>query len=436
MQDAAATTIKVSVVVPVYNKEPFLEQCLDSILSQTLKDIEVICVDDGSTDASWDILQRHAAQDSRLSLYQQENRYAGVARNLGKSVAKGKYLVFWDSDDYFAPQALELMYEQCEQDEADICFCAGRMRYDDLGYDIPTGSYVRVKHLPETIPFSRKTAPESVLSVTVEAPWNKMFRREFVEQTGLDFQPIRNGNDVYFVVNAMCLAERITVVRKALIYYRRSQKTGLMATLATAPLTALQAWVDAAENLRKLDAFPERSFANKATDSVIHLLHNMTTWDAFKQGMEFLQGGALDKLAIFERDEDFYYHDWYNDFVKHLRSDTPEEFLAYFSNLSYTQHIRVVAMRRHEKELARKEAKKLRAANTKLTKQAEELEERIADLEAQLEKQRDMSEAALERLAQKERAVQDLKESNSFKVGRAVTAAPRAMKRFTKGKKK
>ena len=90
--------IKVSVIVPVYNGEKYLEQCLDSICNQTLQEIEIICVDDGSTDSSWDILNRYKDQDDRIQLYRQQNLYAGVARNTGKSHATGEYLVFWETE--------------------------------------------------------------------------------------------------------------------------------------------------------------------------------------------------------------------------------------------------------------------------------------------------------------------------------------------------
>lgn len=99
--------IKVSVIVPVYNGEKHLEECLDSICNQTLKEIEIICVDDGSTDSSWEILNRYKERDDRIQLYRQQNLYAGAARNTGKAHASGEYLVFWDCDDFFHLEALE-----------------------------------------------------------------------------------------------------------------------------------------------------------------------------------------------------------------------------------------------------------------------------------------------------------------------------------------
>ena len=92
---------KVSVIIPVYNTEPYLRQCLDSVVNQTLLDIEIICVDDGSTDTSPEILREYAASDSRIRIFTQPHADAGVARNLGLRHASGKYLSFLDADDFF-----------------------------------------------------------------------------------------------------------------------------------------------------------------------------------------------------------------------------------------------------------------------------------------------------------------------------------------------
>lgn len=115
--------IKVSVVMPVYNAENYLFDSLGNVLKQTLKDIEVICVDDGSTDRSAEIIEDYASRDFRLSLIRQKNQYAGAARNAGLAKCRGKYVVFWDADDRFALDALEKLYTKAEADEADLCVC-------------------------------------------------------------------------------------------------------------------------------------------------------------------------------------------------------------------------------------------------------------------------------------------------------------------------
>lgn len=329
--------VKVSVIIPVYNGETYLRQCLDSVCGQTLKEIEIICVDDGSTDSSYHILEEYQAKDKRFKLFKQQNLYAGAARNLGKENAEGEYLVFWDCDDFFELTALEKMYRRITKTNADICVCGGKRYYEDQKKIYPWPDYMNKSRIPDTEVFNRKTNEKYILNFTNEAAWNKMYRRSFVEEKGIDFQAIRNGNDVYFTVNAMCLAERITCLQEPLVYYRKNQGTSLVGTLSKSAKTPFQAWIDAAENLQKLDAFPEQSFVNKFCDTMIYLLRNIRNSQAFYDAVVFLKENGFEKLHIIEREEEFYYKKRHAEVVKHILNDTPEEFREYLIFLTYVQ---------------------------------------------------------------------------------------------------
>lgn len=103
--------VKVSVIIPIYNNEKYIKQCVESVLEQTLKDLEVICIDDGSMDDSAKIVKNIMSMEERIVLLQQANQGPGIARNLGIKKAKGKYVVFLDADDYYLDKdALEKMY--------------------------------------------------------------------------------------------------------------------------------------------------------------------------------------------------------------------------------------------------------------------------------------------------------------------------------------
>ena len=112
---------KVSVILPVYNVSDYLRQCMDSIVGQTLKDIEIICVDDGSTDDSLAILKEYEAKDQRVKVIQQANAGAGAARNKGLEIATGEYLSFLDSDDFFEPDMLEKAIPKRKKKNWQIC---------------------------------------------------------------------------------------------------------------------------------------------------------------------------------------------------------------------------------------------------------------------------------------------------------------------------
>lgn len=116
---------KVSVIVPVYNVEKYLSECLESLINQTLSDIEIICVNDGSTDDSRNVLERYAASDKRIAVVNQTNKGLSAARNSGVKTARGRYLYFLDSDDFIDRNALEYLYQEAEKYRLDILYFDG-----------------------------------------------------------------------------------------------------------------------------------------------------------------------------------------------------------------------------------------------------------------------------------------------------------------------
>lgn len=121
---------KVSVIIPVYNTEPYLYECLNSIINQTLKDIEIICVNDGSTDSSLNILEKYAEYDSRIVIFSQENKGQSVARNVGLSAASGEYVYFMDSDDVLSLNAMETLFNHATKDKTDIIYFGADVFYE------------------------------------------------------------------------------------------------------------------------------------------------------------------------------------------------------------------------------------------------------------------------------------------------------------------
>ena len=124
----------VSVIVPVYNAEDFLCRCVDSLLSQTLRDIEIILVDDGSTDSSRSICERYAEQDSRVRVISQHNRGVAMARKAGMKVATGQYSIHTDPDDWVEDSMLEELYTTAIKDKADIVVCDFMIDFKDYNY--------------------------------------------------------------------------------------------------------------------------------------------------------------------------------------------------------------------------------------------------------------------------------------------------------------
>ena len=222
--------IKVSVIVPVYNAQDYLEQCIVSILEQTLQEIEVICVDDSSTDRSLEILKKYEKEDSRMRVLTQPNSGAGAARTRGLSQASGEYLSFLDADDFFEPDMLELAYAKAKEDRADMVVFKSDQYHTDSDQFVQVAWTLREKEIPPYTPFNHRQMTDNIFKVFVGWAWDKLFSREFVEKHHLTFQEQRTSNDMLFVFSAVALAKRITIVPKVLAHQRRDAKDSLSKT--------------------------------------------------------------------------------------------------------------------------------------------------------------------------------------------------------------
>ena len=198
--------IKVSVIIPVYNVQAYLRQCMDSVTGQTLRDIEIICVNDESTDDSLQILEEYVAKDKRVQIITQKNAGAGAARNNGMRHAKGKYLSFLDADDFFEPDMLEKAYEQAEKDQSDFVVYKSDQYHTEKDEFVSVSWVVHEKEIPPYQPFNHRQMTGNVFKVFVGWAWDKLFLKEFVDKHDLTFQEQRTSNDMLFVFSAVVLA--------------------------------------------------------------------------------------------------------------------------------------------------------------------------------------------------------------------------------------
>ena len=218
---------KVSVIVPVYNVAPYLRECMDSIVGQTLREIEIICIDDGSTDESPEILREYAGRDARIKILTQKNLYVSAARNNGLAVATGEYVIFWDSDDWFEPDALECMYRLCEERKADICICNAQ-DFDDATATNLGHNYLR-KPYPETEVFCAADCPDRIFDISSMNCWNRLVRRSLLLDNAIRFPSGGMTEDTIVTMLELLLSERIAICPKRLIHYRVNRPGSLMA---------------------------------------------------------------------------------------------------------------------------------------------------------------------------------------------------------------
>lgn len=305
---------RVSVVIPAYNAEAHLRACLESLARQTLGDIEIICVDDGSTDSTPSILADAARNDSRVRVLHKPNEGAGAARNAGMQESGGDYLSFLDADDLFEPSMLEDLYDKCVADDADIGIC-GVQHYDtSTGQSLPATHLLKMRLLPARMPFSHRDMPSHILNFTANATWNKLFRRSFVIEHGLRFQEIRRTNDLLFTNLALVKASRITVVDKPLVRYRIGSPDNLQATNDETPLEFYRALTALRDELLKCGilAEVERSFVNEALYVCLYNLSSLRTLDSYYDVYEALKSECFDELGITGHPREYFFseRDW------------------------------------------------------------------------------------------------------------------------------
>ena len=211
---------KISVIIPVYNVEKYLRECLDSVVNQTVRDIEIICVNDGSTDSSLSILNEYAEKDQRFRVLSQKNQGAGAARNAGLEVAKGDYLAVLDSDDKYDLSMLQKLLDLARENDLDIAICRSQSLNNKTGKIFQTPWTLHKEMLPGKKVFNYKDLSLFNFRFSLGWSWDKLFRRDFVEQNHLRFQTLRSQNDALFVFVSLAMAERIAVLDEVLVTHR------------------------------------------------------------------------------------------------------------------------------------------------------------------------------------------------------------------------
>ena len=231
----------ISVIVTVYNTAPFLRQCLNSLKQQTFRDWEAICIDDGSEDESWEILQQYTQQDNRFHIFSQPNSGAASARNRGLELARGSFIQIVDGDDFFDFHMLENLYKKARQTDADIVLAvswtyntrSGQCFYNDFCQDR--------RFLPSKNVFNRQDLPLRLFQCCVAWAWDKFYKASFLKQHGFRFQDLKANNDMVFAFLSIACAERIAVAREAHMYWRRNNPKSITASQANTPLCFYEA---------------------------------------------------------------------------------------------------------------------------------------------------------------------------------------------------
>ena len=209
---------KVSIIIPCYNCGQYLDELITSLKNQTLTDIEIIFVDDGSSDNSQEIIQKYAVEDNRIKYIYQENQGGGIARNTGIANAQSPYVICIDADDMYEKDMAEMLYNRAIETDADITICKYKT-WNMTTNRISGNKGINLK--PEMINqvFSSDSV-KNILQISNPGPCNKLYKIDFIKQNNLKYSGTRIINDLKFGMLALCLAKKIAIVDKDLSTYR------------------------------------------------------------------------------------------------------------------------------------------------------------------------------------------------------------------------
>ena len=301
-----------SIIIPVHNTEKYLPKCLDSILAQTCQEFEVICIDDCSTDNSLQVLNAYASKDSRIKppLSMPSKRGGGAARNLGLAHAKGSYLVFLDSDDFFEDTLLEDIKSVTLSEDVDVVLFNARQLIEE------TGEYKNVNHyLRSSLLRDRKDKvlsvsmiPDDIFYISNPSPWTKAFRRDFIYEEKITFQELANTNDLFFSYAALALAKSISWVDKRLVTYRVRDYANTQSKLGEAPDCFVRAYEQLFALLRERGLFDllRRSFLRAMLSTAVYCLGAIPRERPRDNAIHALKASMMLEAGLLELPDEYY----------------------------------------------------------------------------------------------------------------------------------
>lgn len=244
----------ISVIIPVYNAEKTLDKCLESVVGQTFKDLEIICVDDGSTDDSAEKLAGWQQKDDRIKVLRQENKGGGAARNTGLKQAAGEYVHFLNSDDSLQPKAYEHMYNKIRNTKADVCFCQYYYVDGTTGKKSKSNIFYRCPEIAREESFWIK-GNENVFFYSDVVPWNKLYRHQFLKEKKLFFDSVKSGDDRWFYFAMLAKNPLVCLVDVPLVNYMVDYNNESQSNLNNEP-----AWNSRLDSFQRIMGLFENSF--------------------------------------------------------------------------------------------------------------------------------------------------------------------------------
>lgn len=257
---------KISVIIPVYNSEDYIENCLISVINQTFRNLEIIVINDGSTDSSLEIINSIAESDNRIIVRSQENEGQSHARNVGIDLASGEYIVFVDSDDWLSLNYIELMYKRIIEKDGDIVVC---------GHNMHTQNSVKSIRYNISANFDSQLGFEYILLGRIShVCWGKMYNSKIIKDCEYAFPEGKTNEDLYIVSIWFLRSSKITYINEGL--YNVRNRVGSVTNTFTEKFLDMFVILDMLEDyLRENNLYKihEQNFMKKYQNLVIYLIN-------------------------------------------------------------------------------------------------------------------------------------------------------------------
>ena len=325
--------VHISVIIPVYNAAEFLQRTLDCIIGQTLKEVEIICVNDGSTDNSLEILKNFSAKDNRIKIITQENKNAGAARNIGLEAAQGEYLSFLDADDLFELDMLECAYKKAIAHSAEVVIYDADIFDSDSGAKLLSDWIVNRAVIPQKAVFEACEILEKIFTAFFHVPWNRLISRSYIKNLDLKFQEIEKHNDSYFAAMSLIYAKHIHFIDSVFVHYRKGTDRQISGNALGKKdfypaLIAMQAIHDKIKNMNGYDVML-RDFINYSTDLLL-LPFKMVNKNDYYRVFKLLNEEWLTRFPgeLFKSKEYFYKFNAYRQIKSIYDNDVTEHLLT------------------------------------------------------------------------------------------------------------
>lgn len=326
---------RASVIIPCFNCETFIRDTVRSVLAQSFRDFELICIDNNSTDDTPKILSELAHMDARIRVIPEAEPGEGPARDAGLDAATGEWLYFLDADDLMKPELLERAINRGEQTGADIVIFKTRYLDNQTGEQRPCPECFETTWIDDWAEpgvFTPRQNPSRIFNSFQNWVHNKLFRADFIRKSDIHFQHIHRMADILFTCRALAEARRIALLDKELHLYRTNNPRSALFTADEHPLDFYDAFLALKRRLEASETIGlySDSFVNWAEEAVAMNLYRSSSFEAFSTIVDEMKRGGLEELGIADFPRERAYQPLRHDCCMAIKDLSPAEIAFYY----------------------------------------------------------------------------------------------------------